>query len=141
MGFPGETEAEFAELCDFVRAAEFDWLGCFGYSDEEGSAAHALPGKLPARKVESRRRKLMEIQRRISRRKKRAWVGRELQVLLEGPSPETELLWEGRGEMHAPEIDGKLFINDFGPHRPRPGEFYRCEIIEAHDYDLIGQLL
>ena len=141
VGFPGETDQEFAELCDFVGAAEFDWMGVFGYSDEEGSHAHALPGKLPARKIESRRRKLMALQQRISRRKKRALIGQELEVLLEGSSEETELLWEGRSQMHAPEIDGKLFINDFGSHSPRPGEFHRCRITEAHDYDLVGTLL
>jgi ribosomal protein S12 methylthiotransferase len=141
VGFPGETAAEFAELCDFVRAAEFDWMGVFSYSDEEGAAAHALSGKAAARTIESRHRRLMEIQRRISRRKKQAFVGREFEVVLEGPAEETELLWEARGPMHAPEIDGKLFINDFGDHSPRPGEFYRCRITEAHDYDLIAQLL
>ena len=141
VGFPGETEEEFLELCDFVRAAEFDWMGVFGFSDEEGSAANQLRGKLPSRLIESRRRKLMKLQQAISRRKKRAWIGQEMEVLSEGPSPETELLWEARAEMHAPEIDGKLFINDFGPHQPRPGQFYRCLIVEAHDYDLVGKLL
>jgi ribosomal protein S12 methylthiotransferase len=141
VGFPGETEEDFAELCEFVRAAEFDWLGVFAYSDEEGAAAHALSGKLTARQIEGRRRRLMAWQRRVSRRKKQAQVGREFDVVLEGPAEDTALLWEARGEMHAPEIDGKLFINDFGPHTPRPGEFYRCKIIAAHDYDLVGQLV
>jgi ribosomal protein S12 methylthiotransferase len=141
VGFPGETEQEFAELCGFVRAAEFDWMGVFGFSDEEGSGAHELPGKVPARSIESRRRKLMKLQQSISRRKKRSCIGRELVVVLEGPSSETEWLWEARGEMHAPEIDGKLFINDFGPHQPSPGEFHRCQITEAHDYDLVGRLV
>ena len=141
VGFPGETAADFAELCDFVRAAEFDWMGVFAYSDEEGAKAHALSGKIPARTIESRRRRLMDIQRRISRRKKQALVGREFDAVLEGPAEETELLWEARSSMHAPEIDGKLFINDFATHTPQPGHFYRCQITEAHEYDLVAKLL
>jgi ribosomal protein S12 methylthiotransferase len=141
VGFPGESEAEFAELCEFVRAAEFDWMGVFAYSDEEGAGASRLPDKVPPRVSESRRRRLMGIQQRISRRRKRALVGREFEVLLEGPSPETEWLWEGRTRMHAPEIDGKLYVNDFGPQAPRPGAFYRGVIREAHDYDLVARLL
>lgn len=141
-GFPGETEREFEELCDFVREAEFDWMGVFGYSDEEGSRAHNLEGKVGPREVERRRRKLMEIQRRISRRKRKALVGREFDLLVESESEESDLLWEGRTEMHAPEIDGKVFVNDFGPHESVvAGRFYRCEITEAHDYDLVARLV
>ena len=142
VGFPGETEEDFAELCDFVRAAEFDWLGVFSYSDEEGSVAHHLDAKVSRRRIEARRRKLMEIQRQISKRNKRKLVGRQYDVLALGPSEETDLLWEGRTEMHAPEIDGKLFINDFGGHAALvPGEFYRCEITESHDYDLVARIV
>ncbi|MGA3209676.1 MAG: 30S ribosomal protein S12 methylthiotransferase RimO [Terriglobales bacterium] len=141
VGFPGETEDEFAELCEFVKAAEFDWMGVFAYSDEEGSSGYTLAGKVPRRKIESRRRKLMDVQRRISARKKKALLGSEWEVVLEGPSSETDLLWEGRTEMHAPEIDGKLFINDFGQHSPQPGQFYRCRIQEAHEYDLVASLI
>ncbi|HET9839362.1 MAG TPA: 30S ribosomal protein S12 methylthiotransferase RimO [Candidatus Angelobacter sp.] len=141
-GFPGETEQDFAELCEFVRKAQFDWLGVFSYSDEEGSAAYHLPGKVPPRETERRRRKLMEIQRQISKKTKRRLVGREFDVLALGPSEETDLLWEGRTEMHAPEIDGKLFINDFGDREELvPGTFYRCEITEAHDYDLVARII
>jgi ribosomal protein S12 methylthiotransferase len=142
VGFPGETEHDFDELCDFVRAAEFDWMGVFGYSDEEGAKAYELRGKVDSKEIERRRKRLMTIQRQISKRNKRKLVGREFDVLLEGASTETELLWEGRTEMHAPEIDGKLFINDFGDHGDvHEGEFYRCEITEAHDYDLVARLV
>jgi ribosomal protein S12 methylthiotransferase len=142
VGFPGETEKDFAELCEFVKAAEFDWLGVFSYSDEEGSAAFHLDDKVPHRTIEARRRKLMQIQRQISKRNKRKLIGRQYDVLALGESEETELLWEGRTEMHAPEIDGKLFINDFGAHEElTPGEFYRCEITEAHDYDLVARIV
>jgi ribosomal protein S12 methylthiotransferase len=141
-GFPGETEQEFEELCDFVREAQFDWLGVFRYSDEEGTPAFQLGGKVAPREIERRRRQLMKIQKQISRRKRKAAVGREFEVMLEGPSGETELLWEARSQMHAPEIDGKLFINDFGEHaQVKPGEFYRCRVVEAHDYDLVAELI
>ena len=142
VGFPGETEKDFEELCDFVRAAQFDWMGAFSYSDEEGSAAYALDGKIPPREIERRRRRLMQIQKQISRKKKRALVGREFDVLLQGPSEESDLLLEGRTQMHAPEIDGKLFINDVPEGMDvQPGEFYRCEITEAHDYDLVAKIV
>ena len=141
-GFPGETEHDFEQLCDFVREAQFDWLGVFGYSDEEGAKAFDLDKKVPAREIERRRKKVMSIQREISRKKKRALVGRQFDLLLEGPSSETELLWQGRTVMHAPEIDGTVYINDFG-HRDnaREGEFYRCEITEAHEYDLVARIV
>ena len=142
VGFPGETERDFELLCDFVREAQFDWLGVFGYSDEEGAKAFDLGDKVPARDIERRRRKLMSIQKQISRKKKRALIGRQFGLLLEGPSSETELLWEGRSAMHAPEIDGKVFVNDFGDHEDvREGEFYRCEITEAHEYDLVARIV
>jgi ribosomal protein S12 methylthiotransferase len=142
VGFPGETERDFEELCDFVKAAQFDWLGVFAYSDEEGSAAYHLENKVPQRTIESRRRKLMQIQKQISRKNKRKLIGRQFDVLALGPSEETELLWEGRTEMHAPEIDGKLFINDFGAREElEPGKFYRCEITEAHEYDLVAKIV
>ncbi len=142
VGFPGETEGEFEELCDFVREAQFDWLGAFGYSDQEGAAAHDLGKKVPPAETERRRRKLMQTQKSISRKKKKALVGRRFDLLIEGPSSETELLWEGRTAMHAPEIDGKVFINDFADaSEPEPGWFHRCEITEAHDYDLVARLL
>jgi ribosomal protein S12 methylthiotransferase len=141
VGFPGETERDFEELCAFVRAAEFDWLGVFGYSDEQGAKAYALDAKVLPREIERRRKRLMQIQKQISRRRKKTLVGRELDILVEGPSEESELLWEGRTAMHAPEIDGTVYINDFGPRDPRPGEFYRCQITEAHDYDLVARLI
>ena len=140
VGFPGETEQDFEQLCDFVREAQFDWLGVFGYSDEEGAKAFELGDKVPAREIERRRKKLMSIQKQISRKKKRALIGRQFDLLLEGPSEETDLLWQGRTAMHAPEIDGTVYVNDFGDHEDvREGEFYRCEITEAHDYDLVAR--
>lgn len=142
VGFPGETEREFDELCGFVKEAEFDWMGAFGYSDQEGADAFEQGHKLPLKEIESRRKSLMSIQRRISRAKKKSLIGREFDLLLEGPSSESELLLEGRTAMHAPEIDGKVFVNDFPEGmEPKEGEFYRCRITASHDYDVVAELV
>src|SRR5579872_3387024 len=142
VGYPGETEKEFEELCEFVRWAEFDWLGAFGYSDQDGAAAFTQEGKLSPREIERRRKHLMQIQRRISKKKKKALLGKEFDLLLEGPSEESDLLLEGRTPMHAPEIDGKVFINDVADGvQPQPGEFCRCQSTEAHDYDLVAKIV
>lgn len=141
-GFPGETESDFATLMDFIQEARFDWLGVFSYSDEEGSGAFHLDAKVPRKTIEARRRALMRAQRSISKRSNAHLIGRSFDVLVEGESEETPLLWEGRTERHAPEIDGKLYINDFGPHdHLTPGCFYRCEIGESHDYDLVARIV
>ena len=142
VGFPGETEKEFEELCDFVREAEFDWMGSFAYSDQEGATAFSLDDKLSPREIERRRKHVMQIQKGISKRKKKALRGKEFDVLLEGTSEESDLLLEGRSPMHAPEIDGKLYIADVPEGlKPVPGEFYRCEITETHDYDLVARIV
>jgi ribosomal protein S12 methylthiotransferase len=142
VGFPGESASDFEVLEEFIGEAKFDWLGVFNYSHEEGSAAYAFDAPTPHRTIESRRRRLMKLQQSISRRAKKNWVGRELTLLAEGPSAETPLLWEARTEFHAPEIDGKVFINDFGPlDELQAGSFYRVEITESHDYDLVARIL
>jgi ribosomal protein S12 methylthiotransferase len=142
VGFPGESLRDLEILQEFVKEARFDWLGVFNYSDEEGSGAFSLDGKLPKRTIEARKRKLMKLQQAISKRAKQQWVGRELTVLAEGESEETPLLWEGRTQFHAPEIDGKLYINDFGELAAlEPGRFYRAQITEAHEYDVVARIL
>ena len=142
VGFPGETEKEFEELCAFVREAQFDWMGAFGYSDQDGAGAYALEKKLSPKEIERRRKRLMQIQRQISKKRKKALIGKEFDMVLEGTSEETELLLEGRTAMHAPEIDGKVFVNEFADGvEPEFGKFYRCEITEAHDYDLVARVL
>jgi ribosomal protein S12 methylthiotransferase len=144
VGFPGETEEDYKQLEAFITAAQIDWLGVFTYSDEEGAAAFELASelKVPKRTIEARRRKLMKLQQKISAKSKSQWIGREIDLLVEGPSEETDLLWEGRTPLHAPEIDGKVFINDFGPHEALvPGTFYRAEITESHDYDVVARII
>lgn len=141
VGFPGETDADFNELCDFLRAAQFDRVGVFSYSDEDTSASYHLDNKVDARTIYNRKRRLMAIQRKISRAKNRKLVGEEFTALVEGPSNETELLWECRLPSQAPEIDGACYINDFGDAQPQPGQFWRYRVTEAHDYDLVGELI
>jgi ribosomal protein S12 methylthiotransferase len=140
-GFPGETAEDFEELCRFVEAARFDNLGVFTYSDEDTSASYALDAKVDGRTIHNRKRRLMAIQRKIARARNRALVGAEVPVLVEGPSPETDLLWTARLSTQAPEIDGVVLINDFEIVEPRPGEIRRLRVTEAHDYDVVGTLL
>lgn len=142
VGFPGESRTDFEILEQFITEAKFDWLGVFNYSDEEGSGAFSLGAKVPKRTIEDRKRRLMKLQQSISKRAKQQWVGRKLVLLAEGESEETPLLWEGRTEFHAPEIDGKVYINDFGELESlEPGNFYRAEITEAHDYDVVARVI
>jgi ribosomal protein S12 methylthiotransferase len=141
VGFPGETAEDFEELCQFVEAAKFDNLGVFTYSDEDTSGSFGLDGKVDGRTVQNRKRHLMAIQRKIARRRNRALVGQEMPVLVEGLSPETDLLWSARMSTQAPEIDGAALINDFEGEEPRSGEMRTLRITEAHDYDVVGTLL
>jgi ribosomal protein S12 methylthiotransferase len=141
-GFPGETEEDFDELLAFVRNVEFDRVGVFTYSDEEGTHAFALPGKVDVQTARRRRANLMKAQSRISLKKNRARVGTTARVLFEGTSAETELLWQGRTEAQAPDIDGSVLIND-APEgcRPEPGDFVNVEITAAQQYDLVGRIV
>jgi ribosomal protein S12 methylthiotransferase len=142
VGFPGETDKEFDELCSFVKEASFDWMGAFGYSDQEGAGAFARENKVPGGEIEGRRKSLMGIQKKISRAKKKALIGKEFDLLMEGASSESDLLLEGRTTMHAPEIDGKVFVNDYPDgEKPKEGEFYRCRVTAAHEYDLVAEII
>jgi len=117
-------------------------MGTFGYSDQEGAGAFDQSRKISPREIEARRKSLMSLQRKISKRKKRSLIGQEFDLLLEGPSTESDLLLEGRTQMHAPEIDGKVFVNDYREGTaPQEGEFYRCRITAAHDYDLVAEIV
>ncbi|MBV8829576.1 MAG: 30S ribosomal protein S12 methylthiotransferase RimO [Acidobacteriaceae bacterium] len=141
VGFPGETDADFDELCRFVETAQFDRLGVFSYSDEETSKSFALDAKVDKRTIYARKRKLMALQRSVSLKRNKQLIGREFPVLVEGPSSETDLLWQARLSTQAPEIDGVCYINDFGTGAPRIGEMRTLKVTEAHDYDLVGELV
>jgi ribosomal protein S12 methylthiotransferase len=141
-GFPGETEEDFEELLAFVRNMEFDRVGVFTYSDEEGTPAYDLPNKVDERTAKQRRARLMKEQARISRRRNRARVGSTVRVLFEGASKETDLLWQGRTETQAADIDGCVLINDAPEDfEPVPGAFVNVLITEAHEYDLVGRIV
>jgi len=144
VGFPGETETDFRELYDFVRAAEFDWMGVFAYSDVENAASHGLDAKVDAETIADRRDRLMKLQRKISGRRLRRFVGQRLPALVEGASREQEFVWEARLGGMAPEIDGKLYLTDIQP-RPdgapaRSGDVAMVEITKSLDYDLVGRV-
>src|SRR5436305_9365632 len=141
-GFPGETEEDFKGLLAFVRNVEFDRVGVFTYSDEEGTPAFDLPDKVDAKVARRRRARLMKAQSHVSLRKNRARVGETLRVLFEGPSAETDLLWQGRTQAQAPDIDGCVLINDAPEDlRPEPGDFVNVRVTEAQEYDLVGRIV
>jgi len=141
-GFPGESDDDFAELLALVRNVEFDRVGVFTYSDEEGTPAFLLPNKVEAKVARERRALLMKEQVKISRRRNRARIGETVRVLFEGQSKETELLWQGRMETQAPDIDGCVLINDApAGEAPCPGDFVNVLIVEAHEYDLVGRIV
>jgi ribosomal protein S12 methylthiotransferase len=141
VGFPGETEKDFEELCQFAQAAKLDRLGVFSYSDEDTSKSYELDGKVAASTIYKRKRRLMSLQRKISRARNRELIGREVQVLVEGPSADSELVWEARMPTQAPDIDGICYISDPGEYPLTPGEFRTMRIVKAHDYDLTGDLI
>ena len=141
-GFPGETEQDFEELMTFVKNCEFDNVGVFTYSDEEGTPAFDLPNKVDAKTAKQRRARLMKEQAKISKRKNKTKIGKTYKVLFEGLSQESDLLFQGRLEGQAQEIDGYILINDMPEDfQPQVGEFYNVKINEAHDYDLIGEIV
>jgi ribosomal protein S12 methylthiotransferase len=145
VGFPGETESDFRELCDFVEAAEFDWMGVFPYSDVDNACSFTLGPKVDEETIKERQNCLMEMQQKISARKLRHFRGRHETALVEGPSKDTPLVWEARLECMAPEIDGKLYLNDIQvPEQvltAQPGDIVTVEITETHEYDLIGRVV
>ncbi len=145
VGFPGESESDFRELCDFVREAEFDWLGVFAYSDDETAESFALDGKVDAETIAERRERLMALQRKISARRLKRFRGERLAAMLDGPSQESDLVWEARHPGMAPEIDGKIYVTDFGEGegeiQPQRGDMVTLEITRSHEYDLEARVV
>jgi ribosomal protein S12 methylthiotransferase len=137
VGFPGETDAAFGRLLDFVREEQFDRVGVFTYSREENTAAYDMPGQVPEGVKRARRAALMETQAEISLRKNRGLVGRELEVLVEGPLPGRATRLRGRTSGQAPEIDGMVILKG----EAQPGEFVRARIDRALSYDLGGEVM
>ena len=141
-GFPGETEEDFEELLAFVRNVQFDRVGVFTYSDEEGTPAFDLPNKVNAKIAQRRRARLMKEQARISRKRNKARIGETVRVLFEGESKESDSLWQGRMEGQAPDIDGCVLINDAPESfEPLPGQLVNVLITSAQEYDLVGRIV
>lgn len=138
VGHPGETEQDFDELCRFVGWAKFDRVGVFHYSDEPTAQSHALADKVFRKVARQRARRLMQLQRGISRKKNRSLVGKELDVLVEGTSEESDLVFVGRHAGQAPEIDGSVILSG---GEVRPGEMRRVRVTRSTDYDLLGDVL
>ncbi|HEY6945904.1 MAG TPA: 30S ribosomal protein S12 methylthiotransferase RimO, partial [Candidatus Acidoferrum sp.] len=148
VGFPGETEKDFQELCEFVKAAKLDWVGVFEYSDVDDAESHALDKKVDAATITDRRNRLMAIQKKISREnlriKYRAVKGESLVAVVEGPSKDNPLVWEARLEGMAPEIDGKLYLTDIqlpDGEVAEAGDVVRVQIAKSDAYDLIGHVV
>ena len=137
VGFPGETEAEFDELYDFVRTVEFDHVGVFTYSHEEGTAAYAMADDVPAQVKQQRQRRLMSLQKQIVAAQLARRIGERVEVLVDGPSPEHDLVLQGRLAGQAPEIDPVVFLTDGDPESMQAGDFVFGEIVDAKGYDLV----
>jgi len=144
VGFPGETEADFEELCDFVRAAKLDWMGVFEYSDVDNAASFPFDGKVDAETITRRRNQLMAIQKKISKENLKRFKGQTVRALVEGESKENPLVWEARLEGMAPEIDGKVYLTDIELQTGKiavMGDMVRVQIEKADIYDLIGRVV
>jgi len=142
VGFPGETEEHVREIEDFLESVRFDNLGVFTYSPEPGSGAAAAGDPIPFEEKSSRRDRLMKVQQKIAMGKNRAKRGSSFEMILEGPSSDTDLLLEGRLAAQAPEIDGRVLVNEVPEGWvPRVGEIVRVTITEAHPYDLVGKIV
>ncbi len=136
-GFPGETEADVRELEGFLRTVEFDHVGVFRYSEEEGTAAADLPDDVPARTKAARQRRLMQLQQTIVARRLAARLGQEVDVLVDGPSPEHELVVQGRLEGQAPDIDPVAYFTDCDPTDLLPGDLVRAVVVDTRGYDVV----
>jgi ribosomal protein S12 methylthiotransferase len=141
VGFPGETDRDFAELQDFVETVGFDHVGVFTYSHEEGTSAHGLADDVAARVKKQRQAALMSLQRRIVKKAQQLRTGQQVRLLVDGPSAEHELVMRGRLEGQAPDIDPMVYLTDCDPSELSAGQFLRAEIVGARDYDLLARPL
>ena len=138
-GFPGETDAEFAELESFVASTRFDHVGVFTYSDEVGTSAHDLPDDVPARIKGQRQSRLMRLQKRVVTRRQKERVGQQVRMVVDGPSSEHELVIRGRLEGQAPDIDPVVYLTECDPADFSAGSFIDAQIVGSREYDLIAR--
>ena len=141
VGFPGESEADMAELLDFVRATKFDHVGVFTYSHEEGTRAEAMTDDVPAGVKAARRDAVMRLQKQIVAKKHKARVGEVVRVMVDGPSPESDLVLQGRLEGQAPDIDTVVYLSDCDPSTLQSGQIISATLTGAQGYDLIASVV
>jgi len=141
VGFPGETDEDFAQLQDFVKTVGFDHVGVFTYSHEEGTSAHGFEDDVPATVKRRRQARLMSLQKRIVDQAQQLLVGQQVRLLVDGPSSEHELVLRARLEGHAPEIDPVVYLTECDPSEFSAGQFITAEIVGSRDYDLLGRPL
>ena len=139
VGFPGETDQDFDQLMDFIGAVGFDHVGTFTYSHEEGTAAHALVDDVPASVKKKRQTRLMARQKQIVAARQKARIGTSARLLVDGPSPQHELVLRGRLQGHAPEIDPQVYLTEVDPELVKAGDFLDVEIVGADGYDLVAR--
>jgi ribosomal protein S12 methylthiotransferase len=137
VGFPGETEADVDELCDFVSTHRFDHVGVFTYSHEEGTSAFELADDVPARTKTARRNRVMSLQKRLVQKRQRARIGELVRIVVDGPASDHELVLKGRLATQAPDIDAVAYLTDCDPSAYRSGDFAEVEIVGARGYDLL----
>jgi ribosomal protein S12 methylthiotransferase len=135
VGFPGETDEQFDELVDFVRQARFERMGVFTYSYEPDTPSARLPGHLPEEVKEARRDRLMAAQQEVAFAWNERQIGRQMDVLIDGPLPQQKGVWLGRAYADAPDIDGAVYVSG---RKLKPGQIVPCEIVASRDYDLVG---
>ena len=141
VGFPGESNEDFLQLKDGIKKLQFDHLGVFKYSDEEGTPSYKLKPKVNEQTINKRFEEIYQIQKKIADKKSQSWVGQTLKVLIEGYHPESELLLIGRHYGQAPDIDGQVIINDTKDKAIEIGSFYNVKITDSFEYDLVGSIL
>jgi ribosomal protein S12 methylthiotransferase len=137
VGFPGETQSDVDELCEFMATHQFDHVGVFTYSHEEGTSAFELDDDVPAKVKRSRRNQIMKLQKRLAMKRQRARVGQRVRIVVDGPASEHELVLKGRLETQAPDIDACVYLTECDPSAYRSGDFAEVEIVGARGYDLL----
>ena len=138
VGFPGETQQDFEELLQFIAEQKFDRVGCFQYSPEENTPGGKMDQQVDDKIKQARHDAVMEVQQNISREKHKDFIGKTVEVVVEGLSDETDLLLQGRTSQQAPDIDGVVLIND---GQAKIGEFVKVKITDSMEYDLIGEIV
>jgi ribosomal protein S12 methylthiotransferase len=137
VGFPGETAEDYADLAAFVESVQFDHVGVFTYSHEEGTSAHRLDDDVPAKVKKARQNGVMRLQRRIVKKAQRSRVGSQVRVLVDGPSAEHDLVLRGRLEGQAPDIDPQVYLTDCDPSAVTSGQFVEARVVASRAYDLV----